>query len=404
MTASPAHHVVVGGTGAVGSVVVDALLRSSARVTLYLKPKHAERLQRRRYGSVPPSIAIYDHNARQRRRMLTATATGAVAFCALLLLYHKSLLVTVGLSLVLLFATFVSLPHSIAPFHVITAFDVVTSSAELPSGAHFLWLCVSSYDLHTDSAHIASILSALPRHAVVITCTPGFSDSALLLSMFPHAERLLLCMPALLAYQAPLVAEEIPATHERDVDAPQGIARYFPPFVRTAVYGVDPRLSAVVVDALNAGGLPSEVALRDPHERFALAIALLQPLLLAIELSSWSLSQLFSPLHAHTLQLAIAAMKECAPPGRWRSLGLAVLLSPSVLRATLFLCMSCLPFDGEAYLVFHGTKVSDQTVRIVAELEQRGERAGRHTASTRKLRERVGRRRGEQEKRSGSRW
>ena len=404
MSSSPSHHVVVGGTGAVGSVVVDALLRAGARVSLYLKPKHFERLQRRRYGSVPPSIAIYDHNRRQRSRFLTAAGIALLTFLLLSLLYRKSLLVTVGLSLLLLFATFVSLPHSIAPFHVISAFDAITAPDEMPSTCAYLWLCISSYDLQADPAALTALLASLPPSAVVVTCTPAMSDSAFLLSLFPHPHRLLQCQPRFLTYQAPLVAEEIPATHDSTADAPQGIARYFPPLSSSAVYGSDAQLSAALVRTLNAGGMPSKVALVDPHVDFALAIALLHPLLLAIELSSWSLSQLFSPQHQHTLQLATSAMKECAPPGRLRSLLLSLLLSPSLLRACLFLCLSVMPFDGEAYLVFHGTKVSDQTVLIMKELEEQGEKEGREMASARKLRERVERRRGEQEKRAGSRW
>ena len=403
-SSSPSHHVVVGGTGAVGSVLVDTLLHAGERVTLYLRPKHYERLQRRRYGSVPPSIAVYDHNQRQRQRLLTAAGIALTAFLVFILLYRRSFLVIAGLSLVLLFAAFVSLPHSIAPFHVISAFDAITTPQDMPPTCAFLWLCISSFDLQADPTALTALLASLPATAVVVTCTPAMSDAAFLLSLFPHPTRLVFWQPRFLAYQAPLVAEEIPATHDHTTDAPQGIARYFPPLSPSVVYGFDAQLTAALVWTLNAGGLPCRVTVVEPHVDFALAIAMLHPLLLAIELSSWSLSQLFSPQQQSTLQLATAAMQECAPLGRLRSLLLSLLLSPSVLRGSLFLLLSVLPFDGEAYLVFHGTKVSDQTVLIMQELQEQGEREGRQMPASRKLRERVERRRGEQEKRSGSRW
>jgi hypothetical protein len=129
----------------------------------------------------------------------------------------------------------------------------------------------------------------------------------------------------------------------------------------------------------------------------------LHPLLLSLELSSWSLSQLFSPSHASTLHLATSSIRQLLSPSHpiTSTFLLPVLLSPSVFRALLFLALSFLPFDGEAYLVFHGTKVSDQTVRLVREMEEAIAKEGGEVGNLRKLREKVERRRGEAKERHG---
>ena len=142
---------------------------------------------------------------------------------------------------------------------------------------------------------------------------------------------------------------------------------------------------------------------RDPHGKFSLPIAFLNPLLLGLELANWSLAQLFSPPHAATLRLCTAAISQLLSPSHplLVSLVLPCLLTPSSFRALLFFCLSFLPFDGEAWLVYHGTKLSDQTLQIVAELEDGLLKLGREAAALRKLRERVLRRRGEEQQRYG---
>ena len=206
------RHVLLGGTGAVGTVVADSLIRAGQHVTLLLKPKHAERLQRKRYGDTPASLALYDHNKRQQARLFTPTIVFAASFAFLILMYDKSLLLALSLAFLGFFASFVSLPYSTAPFRVVNKFKVAQLSSESDQlDCDYLWLCIAASDVLQHSDQLGQLLSSLPSHVVVITVAP-LSD--MLLRLFPHPERLVQCMCAFLAYQAPLMGEEAPSTHQ----------------------------------------------------------------------------------------------------------------------------------------------------------------------------------------------
>ena len=130
----------------------------------------------------------------------------------------------------------------------------------------------------------------------------------------------------------------------------------------------------------------------------ALFVAVFHPLLMAMELAGWSLHQLFSPKHRTTLSLALHSIPELLPASFPRLLRplLSLALSPAVFRAGLFMGMSWLPFDGEAWLIFHGTKISDQTLEVVRVMEEDGGKEGRQMEATRKLMQRVEKQRGEE--------
>ena len=384
-----------------GTVIADCLIRGRQHVTLLLKPKHAERLQQKRYGDTPASLAVYDHNKRQQARLFTPAVIFVVALAILVLLYDKSLLLSVGLAALLSFASFVSLPYSTAPFHVINHFTIATHSSE-PAVLYcdYLWLCIAASDIQQHSAELETLLASLPSHVLVITVAP-LSDA--LLRIFPHSDRLVQCMCAFIAYQAPLMGEEVPSTHQLTADMgglPQGVAAYFPPLASTNLYGTDRATVQQLVRILRAGHMPAVVSSRAPQElvSVALFVAVFHPLLLGMELAGWSLSQLFSPAHRATISLVLHSILELLPACFPRALRLllSVALSRVVFRAALFLGMSWLPFDGEAWLIFHGTKISDQTLDVVRQMEESGKKEGRPMEATRKLRQRVEKQRGEQ--------
>ena len=392
----------LGGTGAVGTVIADCLIRAGQHVTLLLKSKHAERLQRKRYGDTPASLALYDHNKRQQARLLTPTIIFAVSFAVLVLMYNKSLLLSLSLAFLVFFASFVSLPYSTAPFRVINNFQVATVSSNEPAttDCDYLWLCIAASDIQQHSTELAELLTSLPPHVIVITVSPL---SNVLLRLFPHPYRLAQCMCAFTAYQAPLMGEEVPSTHQLTADMgglPQGVARYFPPLTSSTLYGRNQSTVQQLVRTLRAGGLPVAASSRPSQQlvSVALFVAVFHPLLLGMELAGWSLSQLFSPAHRPTISLVLHSILELLPASFPRPLRLllSTVLSAAVLRGVLFVSMSWLPFDGEAYLIFHGTKISDQTLEVVRGMEEAGGKEGRQMEATRKLRQRVEKQRGEQ--------
>ena len=398
---SGSRHVLLGGTGAVGTVLTDCLARAGQQVTLLLKPKHAERLQRRRYGDIPASLALFDLNKRQQARLLLPAAIFVITFSALLLVYTKSVLMSASLALLGFFASFVSLPYSTAPFRVVNNFKVATFSSDTqPVDCDYLWLCVAASDVQTHSSELGALLSALPSHVVVITVAP-LSD--VLLRLFPHPDRLVQCMCAFIAYQAPLMGEEVPSTHPLTADMgglPQGVAQYFPPLTSTNLYSRNQSVVQQLVRILRAGGMPAAASSRPSSELLSVAffVAVFHPLLLGMERAGWSLSQLFSPAHRATISLVLHSVVELLPasfPTPLRSL-LSFGLRPALFRAALFMLVSWMPFDGEAYLIFHGTKISDQTLEVVRAIEAEGASEGRMMEATKKLRQRVEKQRGEQ--------
>ena len=401
VASSVSRHVLLGGSGAVGTVLTNCLIRAGQQVTLLLKPKHAERLQRKRYGDIPASLALYDHNKRQQARLFIPAVLFATSFAGLILVYDKSLLMSASLAFLLFFASFVSLPYSTAPFRVVNNFKVSAFNSEADSvDCDYLWLCIAASDIQQHSTELGALLSSLPPHVVVITVAP-LSD--VLLRLFPHPDRLVQCMCAFIAYQAPLMGEEAPSTHQLTADMgglPQGVAQYFPPFATTNLYGRDQSTVQRLVHILRAGGMPAAVSSRPSAElvSVSLFVAVFHPLLLGMERAGWSLSQLFSPAHRATLSLVLHSVVELLPasfPAPLRAL-LSFGLSPVTFRAALFMAMSWLPFDGEAYLIFHGTKISDQTLEVVRGIEEEGAREGRLMEATKKLRQRVEKQRGEQ--------
>ena len=393
------RHVLLGGTGAVGTAIADRLIRARQDVTLLLKPKHAERLQRKRYGDVPASLAVYDHNKRQQARLFTPTIVFALSFAALVLMYDKSLLLSLALACLLFFASFVTLPYSTAPMRVVSNFKVATLSNELaPLDCDYLWLLVATSDIQSHSPELGALMASLPSHVVVVTIAPM---SEMLQPVFPHPERVVQLMPAFLAYQAPLMGEEAPSTHQlADIGGlPQGVASYFPSFATNRLYGHGPSTVQHLARILRAGGIRAVVSSHPAQQvaTVALHLAMFNPLLLGMELSGWSLAQLFSPAHRATISLVVQSALELLPASfpRPARLLLSACLSPAVLRAGLFMGMSWMPFDGEAWLIFHGTKISDQTLQLVRQLEDSRATEGRPMEATKKLRQRVEKQRGE---------
>src|SRR5258707_95234 len=57
-------HVIIGGTGAVGAVYADALIRGHDRVILYVRPKYKAQLDAQRVREGQAAIKIYDLNHR----------------------------------------------------------------------------------------------------------------------------------------------------------------------------------------------------------------------------------------------------------------------------------------------------------------------------------------------------
>ena len=251
-------------------------------------------------------------------------------------------------------------------------FGVLTGLEEV--AAHTweqVWLCISSTALQ--GPWLAAFLEALGT-ATLVFLQPGLRDRDALLEHWP-TERLVQGLITLLSYHAPLPGEHVPQP---------GVAYFFPPLSATPFTGPRARTQAVV-DALRAGGCRAKMS---PHVRTqaALGSAVLMPHVVALETAGWSLQALRkSPLltlasRASHEAMMIAATYNGFPPPAARHM-----VHPMVTQLVLGLAPHVLPFNLEAYLRYHFTKVSAQTRAAMAIYMELGAALGLSSLSLERL-------------------
>jgi ketopantoate reductase len=232
-------------------------------------------------------------------------------------------------------------------------FGVLTRTAEVATATwEQVWLCVSSPALR--GPWLDELLEAIGT-ATLVFLQPGLRDRDAILERWP-AERLVQGLITLISYQAPLPGEHVPQP---------GVAYLLPPLAATPFTGPPERTQAVV-DALRAGGCRAKVS---PHVRklAALGSALLMPHVVALEAAGWSVQVLRkSPLltlaarASHEAMMIAAAYTGFPPPAARH------VVHPLLTRLALGLAPRVLPFDLEAYLHYHFTKVNAQTRAAMA--------------------------------------
>ena len=238
-------------------------------------------------------------------------------------------------------------PVPFAGFGVLTRPDSVATATW-----DQVWLCISSPALR--GPWLDELLATIGT-ATLVFLQPGLRDRDAILERWP-AERLVQGLITLLSYQAPLPGEHVPHP---------GVAYFFPPLSATPFTG-PPAQTQAVVDALRAGGCRAKVR---PHVRqqAALGSAVLMPHVVALETAGWSVQALRkSPLLTLAARASHEAMRIAAtytgfPPPAARHV-----VHPLLTRLALGLAPHLLPFDLEAYLRYHFTKVSAQTRAAMA--------------------------------------
>jgi 2-dehydropantoate 2-reductase len=238
-------------------------------------------------------------------------------------------------------------PVPFAGFGVLTRPDTVATATW-----DQVWLCISSPALQ--GPWLEALLEAIGT-ATLVFLQPGLRDRDVLLGRWP-AERLVQGLITLLSYQAPLPGEHVPRP---------GVAYFFPPLSATPFTGPPARTQAVV-DALRAGGCRATVS---PHVRqqAALGSAVLLPHVVALETAGWSVPALRqSPLLTLAARASHEAMLIAATYTGFPLPAARHAVHPLLTRLALRLAPRLLPFDLEAYLRYHFTKVSAQTRAAMA--------------------------------------
>ena len=211
-----------------------------------------------------------------------------------------------------------------------------------------LWLCVSSPAIRGE--WIEELLEAVGE-TTLVSIQPGIDDREYLEERYP-AERIVSGRVSMIAYPTPLPGEDLP---EGD------IAYFLPPGERIWLGGEAER-AGMVAEVLEAGGCPSGVR-EDLREYMLFSGALLETVVAGLEVAGWSLKgfrqhEIFEvALQAgREARDVVAARFDTTPPLSMKLAGGSL-----TMRLGLMLAPGVMPFDLEAYLERHFTKVSDQT-------------------------------------------
>lgn len=261
---------------------------------------------------------------------------------------------------------------------VFTPDAVFSASSELES-EHFdqVWLCVSTPALQAAIADETSELGKLLRNlrgATLVAMQNGLRISKTLRELVP-SEAICDGGIAIVAYQAPLVENEVPAP---------GIAYYAP--VPSPFSGRD---AEAIVQLLRRGGAKAEV-IENTMAQMAFSSATLMPTITALEGAGWEVARLrrgdWAKLTAKASEEArglISAVLATEPPAATR------LFQPFTVKALSFVAPMVAPFDLDVYLKYHFLKVHDQTRLLIDQLVEDASSRGLPSDALRTLRERV---------------
>lgn len=254
-------------------------------------------------------------------------------------------------------------------------FAIYTSAEELGErDFDQIWITVASDALR--NAWLGEVLGK-SRNATVVILQPDLEDRALVLEHI-EAERLVQGLIGFLSFQSPL--PQAPRL-------PPGIAYSLLPFTASNFDG--PRAAAITT-LLKRGGF----AARQTNDLVGISAersATTVPLIAGLEASKWSISGF---VKGAWLSLSIDASKEAlavvAAHLDRRPAIVRHILAPLPVRAALTLARPLAPFDLEAYLSFHFTKVGRQTRLMLETYAMLADKHGLSNVALRELRSGVG--------------
>lgn len=223
-----------------------------------------------------------------------------------------------------------------------------------------VWLCVPATAL--DEGWLLAIAGAVGE-ALVVALPPGLDSEPRIRRAFP-GDRVVPGLIGIMSYQAPLPGEEVPRP---------GIAYFFPPGSPTAFGGPH---AVAVAGALRAGGCPA-VTKRDVATTSVFGSCVLMPVVAALEAAGWSFAELRrGPLLTLAAEASREAMGIASARLGVRAPLFGYLVRGWILGLVLALAPRLVPFELEAFLRHHFTKVGDQTRLLLGEYCRDGEARG----------------------------
>jgi 2-dehydropantoate 2-reductase len=210
-----------------------------------------------------------------------------------------------------------------------------------------VWLTLPSNALRGELAR--QVLAAV-GDATVICLQPDIHDGAFVRSLTPQPQQVVQSLIPFISFQSPLPGQPGPA----------GIAFFLPPLTPALVAG-EPSRAAAVTTTLKQAGVPAR-QVQDFARSTAAFVAMMQPLMAALEANGWDLYGLpASPMLREGLFASREAMQAAAAETGGSIWALRPLLWPLTWRLALPLLKHVFPFDLQVYLRFHYSKVGVQT-------------------------------------------
>ena len=245
----------------------------------------------------------------------------------------------------------------------LTGVEVLASVADVRARSwDQVWLCVSSNALRAGSW--VRELAGATGEATWVMLQPALEDREWLLRQVP-AERLVSGVIPFLSFSAPLKAGDEPHA---------GTAFWFPPLSRGLLSGPPGRLEPLL-RTLRAGGYRA-ARHRDAARAVAVPSAVLTAFVAGLEAAGWRFSRLLQPEHLHRTHPAAREAARIAAVHTGSSSAALLLLLRRGLFRLLPVAARFVPFDLEAYLRVHFTKVRAQTQLMLEEYVALGREAG----------------------------
>jgi len=260
--------------------------------------------------------------------------------------------------------------------HLMGPHQVIDSIAQVAAERwDEVWLAVSATAITGSWLH--DIIAAA-RDAVIVSLQPGFTARTQLLEC-TDASKLVTGAIAFLAWQTPLPG---------DTATSIGIQYWLPPLARSQFSGPTNACSSIV-KRLNRGGCPAQQT-EDAAKWAAIPSAIMMPHIAGLELESWSLTAFYS---SNTLRLSITASCEAirlsSAHFRTKMSLIPYLLRPAFMRIFIRMAQRWAPFNLEAYLAYHFSKVGDQTRELLGQYIETAAAADLPSTSIESLRDRL---------------
>jgi len=233
-----------------------------------------------------------------------------------------------------------------------------------------IWITVASDAMR--NAWLGEVLGQ-SQNATVVILQPDLDDRALVLEHIPE-ERLVQGLIGFLSFQSPLPQAPL---------LPAGIAYSLLPGMASSFDGA--RASEIAA-LLRRGGFAARQAhdlIGSSAERSATTV----PLIAGLEAANWSIAAFVAgPWLSRSVDASKEALAVVAAHLRRRPAAVRHILAPLPVRAALTLARPLTPFDLEAYLSFHFTKVGRQTRLMLETYSRLAEEWGLPSAALRELR------------------